>query len=161
MSLQQIGKHGPSVFIEILPKLKGVRYFVFSGTALGLYRDGDLIPTDTDIDFVIEKKYSSIADLRTRLSNCDVQWESDDQVTFIHPKGVIIDFLFFRECADGWAFEAPHSWVIKKECFDSVDLRETKYGLIRFPMKVESIFAKKYGDDWKTPKFQRKATWAK
>lgn len=161
MSLQEIAKEGPSVFAEVLRQLHGIEYFVFSGTALGLYRDGDLIPTDTDIDFVIEKSRSSIAELRKRLSNCAVKWESDHQVTFIHPKGVVIDFLFFRGCAEGWVFEVPHPWKIKKECFDSVDFRKTKYGIVRFPMNVEYIFAKKYGEDWRTPKFQGKATWVK
>jgi len=142
-------------------KLDGVPYFVFSGTALGLYRDKELIPTDTDIDFVIEKQYSSIAGLRTRLSNCSVQWESEHQLTLFHPKGIIVDFLFFYECDEGWVFKAPYTWTVNKECFDSVNIRDTRYGKVRFPMNVESIFAKKYGEDWRTPKFQKKAVWVK
>ena len=159
--LKEIGEEGRVVFQEVLKRLEGVNYFVFSGTALGLYRDGDLIPSDTDIDFVIKKDESSIADLKIRLSGYVIHWQSDHQVTFIHPKGIIVDFLFLYKCEEGWELRAPHSWSVKSECFDSVDIIKTKYGEVRFPNDVESIFVKKYGDDWRTPKFQRKAGWAK
>lgn len=157
--LKQIGEEGPKVFAEVLSKLKGVNYFVFSGTALGLYRDGDLIPTDNDIDFVIKKEESSIADLKIRLSGYAVHWQSDRQITFIHPKGIIVDFLFLYKFDEGWEIQAPHYWSVKSECFNSVTIKETKYGLVRFPVNVESIFLKKYGKDWRTPKFQQKARW--
>jgi len=159
--LEQIEEKGKEVFAESLLRLNGIEYFVFSGTALGLYRDGDLIPTDTDIDFVIEKPKSSVAELKKRFPDCAVQWQSDHQLTLVHPTGVIIDFLFFYHCAEGWLFKAPYSWSVKSECFDLVDIRQTKYGPVRFPMNIEHIFVNKYGADWTTPKFQKKAQWVK
>lgn len=154
MSLDEIGKEGRKVFKEVLGKLKGIKFFVFSGTALGLYRDGDLILSDTDIDFIVPEEIGQ-QEIIKRLE-LDTKRSDEFQLTFRHSSGIMVDFLFYRDDGEHYALPKPHYFPIEKYHLDKIDWRKTKYGKVPFPNDVEKLFEQKYGEDWTVPKYQQK-----
>lgn len=162
--LHDVGNQGDKILKELLPKLEKTQYMVFSGTALGLYRDNDLIPTDTDLDFII------VGDNEERIirSACqeyplvfEIRSSNKTQQLAFNPPGILIDFHFYYP--DGDKYVCHHhggSFHIEKEQLDNRTMRETKYGTIPFPKDPEKFFRQKYGEDWQTPQYRKKGIYA-
>ena len=62
--------------IKILESM-GLKYWISAGTALGLYRDGDFIPHDTDIDVEI------LLDKPLNIAKLQQLFEADGFKTFL------------------------------------------------------------------------------
>lgn len=152
--------------VDILKESK-FKWYVAFGTALGLHRDGEFIPDDTDFDVavvvdtdedlnavqgLIEAFKSKLRYLRT--VQCDGKHM---QAAFVHESGMIFDLCFmYRGYKDG-----HYTTFADKGAFhDREDMcipvwRETKYGWLPFPDKTEDYLTLRYDSDWQTPKYQK------
>lgn len=161
---QDIGENGRKLFPEIVDRLHEIDYVVLSGTALGLYRDNELIPTDTDIDLVVigDSQADTIRDLFSDYLLVFETWENDKvQQLAYQEKGVLIDIHFYYK--EGENYVCHHKggvFTIEREQLDEPTLRATKYGAIPFPKDPVKFFEKKYGKDWKTPQYRKKGQYA-
>ena len=133
--------------------LEGEKWCVSFGTALGLYRDKDFIPEDTDIDFniynptnpdeIIEtfKQYMTFIRLVTRNGK-------KYQAAFQCADGLIVDLCFFYQDGKDWTSYCEGGfWKTNGK----VKKLKTKYGMIPFPDPIEEYLKESYGDNWTTP----------
>ncbi len=138
----------------------GADVVVEQGTALGLYRSGDLIPWDNDIDLSVpweargflESYASSIAETGT----------ASDLILSEEPGGLIMTFvslrtkvpytIFTRRVEQGWAI-APDFHKVRPEdlrpSFSYTDHEGHQYPL---PAHPQRYFETIYGTDWQTPR---------
>lgn len=126
-------------------------YWVSAGTALGLYRDGDFVPGDTDIDIAlvgydgIEKDMPLFELIRT------VYHEGKPQQLAYMDGGIIFDvYIHWSEGDDYVNYNERGKQRMPKWMYDEQTFIETKYGKLPFPKDPEKYFEIRYGD-WKTP----------
>jgi len=128
-----------------------INYNIIFGTLLGIYRNGNLIEHDTDID--IAMKYSdsnNMIKLIPLFENIGfkVLRYQGNQVFSIGRNGDYVDFYFFSnynnrlKCAQ---YELQHADFNDN---NTITLDDNIYKTINDP---ESFFLKYYGSDWKTP----------
>lgn len=144
-----IGEKGERIFTDLVRRLEGIPYVVNFGTALGIHRDGRLIPTDTDIDVCVLP--DALPAVRAVLSDwplakvrppkggepCQLLW---------YPEELIVDFSVWKPHDDGWSYE---KFTMPADMWDA-DWRDTPYGRVPLPNRVEDILESLYGD-WRTP----------
>jgi hypothetical protein len=130
--------------------------FISGGTLLGLYRDGDFIPGDTDIDVDIIG-YDGIGEYLFRtLGHMDLirtgyHNNRPMQTAFMY-RGIIFDvWIFWRE--DSQLVNHNDMGVMKVpiKFFDNPSNLKTKYGNFNTPGPINDYLAFRYGPDWKTP----------
>lgn len=146
--------------IEFLGKC-GINYRVADGTALGLYRDGNFIAHDSDLDFEILDFLSKKSFIKSfqkvfgcRLGRCVFYKGDIQQVVFYGRDEIIIDFVFwtsegknvFNYSERGFVRKQPIKYFCKK---DSFDFRGIKVPL---PGNIEEFLEFRYGKDWRIPK---------
>lgn len=124
-----------------------VNYRVVFGSLLGLYRDGDLIPHDMDMDLAIQ--HSDIPKLIKGIDalakeGFTVVRYSNNQLVSVGKDGDYIDIYIFTSgrCNIYNLSDAD----FKSDC--TVTLLDTELKTIADP---EAFFRKYYGGDWKTP----------
>lgn len=147
--------NAPEIFTESLNMLDGCVYWVSFGTALGLYRDEDFIPHDTDFDFsIITDDPSDLIDKFSDRFNYfrSIRYEDKQhQAAFQDDSGLVIDLSFFYRKGDQiYSYNDRDFWV---NDFNDVLPRvsiHTKYGELPFPNKIEKYLESRYGD-WRTP----------
>jgi len=134
-------------------KAVGIEYKVGGGTLLGLVRDKDFIPHDTDLDVdvcvkgSVNKEIGDLVNLMT-FKGFDVirQQTYEDkfmQLAFIHTgTHIIFDIYFYYEK------------LLKGHDFINVN----EHGILMYPatywfniMPVEEYLSLRYGDNWRTP----------
>lgn len=131
-------------------------FWVSAGTCLGLYRDGDLIADDTDIDIAMLWREGLDGELCSWLG-----WEEYGrlytegrlmQLVFSH-RGVIFDIYFhYPYDDDNYYSEGVNGkTIIPRRMYDNLDCRETRYGVLPFPSDTEGYLEARYGD-WQTPR---------
>lgn len=149
------------IYKTIKEKLIDYTWFVGFGTALGLYRDKQTIPKDTDIDICIleenQEKIEKIKSLfsskhfehiRTTLYDNKIQ-----QFCFQRPDNLILDICFFYSNDDYFVNQSEcGTFKDKKEVIGSLQFIKTKYGILPFPEQIENYLTDRYGD-WKIPKY--------
>lgn len=130
-------------------------FWMSAGTALGLYRDGDFIEGDTDIDIAM-KGYDGIDKeiLDTfqgfELARSAYCQGKPMQLALIK-KGVILDIYFHWEEGENYVnYNDNGKTIMPKEIYTPVML-DTKYGKLPFPNPPERYFEIRYGADWKIP----------
>ena len=162
MSLPEIKERGALAFVEALEALQAaeIPFLLTSGTALGLYRDNDLIPTDTDLDFLVSGETIGRGNIKRVLegSRYAVGWDTDHQVVLVNKAHrIICDFQFYRACAEGYSTREPHyleysaSWIEKPH-----HITHPRFGRVPLIGSPEKFFERKYGADWRIPKYQQK-----
>ncbi len=161
---QDIGENSRVVFPEVVSRLHDVDYTVLSGTALGLYRDNELIPTDTDIDIVLvgDSQADTIRDLFSDYLLVFETWEDDRvQQLAYQENGVLIDIHFYYPEGDNYRCHHKGGvFMIEKDQLDEPQYYDTKYGSIPLPHDPEKFFRQKYGEDWQTPQYRKKGQYA-
>ena len=140
-----------------LGKLDGCKYWLGGGTVLGLYRQDDFIPGDTDIDIEVEGYPGIDSDLIVTFSDMDLirtVYDKDRpmQIAFIY-KDVIFDvYVWWRE----GDFMVNHNdcgtMRIPARFYDELAWLQCQYGEFPTPWPIEEYLAIRYGKDWETPR---------
>jgi hypothetical protein len=136
-------------------------WWISAGTAIGLYRDGDFIPSDTDIDIGVRSKIGQshiVLDgfklIRT------MEWRTRPiQTAYIDTNGCIFDIYYYYDdiLEDKLVTVSEYGYVHQKKGFivkPNFGVKElpTKYGMLPFLDPIEEYLVDRFGDDWKTPK---------
>jgi hypothetical protein len=160
---------------EILDECN-VEWQIGGGTLLGFYRDGDVIPHDTDLDVEVffdthhvEKTVDTLTYKFFQRGFRLVRTQHNDgktpmQVAFVHHEtNIIVDiYCYYWDCASGeyvnynehGLLMRPTSSVKDTEDFFVESLLDT----VKIPAEVEQYLLFRYGVDWETPK-KSKANW--
>lgn len=134
---------------EVAGMLK-FKYWVSAGTALGLYRDDDLVEGDTDIDFALIGYDGVDNDIRAlgfdEIRNVYHE-EKPQQLAFIYNDTIIDFYIHWEEGDDYVNYGERGKQRMPKYMYDTRQIM-TKYGLLPFPKYPEEYFERRYGD-WK------------
>lgn len=129
----------------------GVKWCLAFGSALGLYRDKEIIPEDTDIDVaVLVDDKTDIQDLIDRLSKeffylRSVTRENEQhQSAFTDKSGFIFDVCFYYPYDGKWISYCDEGYWV--DDFKKIEKIETKYGKLPFPGEIEKYLEDRYGD---------------
>ena len=152
---------------EIMDGLN-IRWWLSTGTALGLYTDKDFIPPDTDIDISILvrrndpmniviyntllQKFSSFTPIRTMYIE---GLHTPVQLALQNNEGIILDFYFtYDGYHEGYyTFWNDSGYCLKpKHLINNVTLLPTKYGDYPMPSPIEEYLEVRFGKGWKVPK---------
>lgn len=158
--VKEIGTRAGRLFAELLTRLEGMPYMLGSGTALGLFRDNDLIPSDTDIDFIFAE---GVADSHSE-QILKIMADATPIVTVVHNdviqqlayvlRGTIVDFHFYHKEDGAWVCHHQNGTLAFD--LDERQLHYTKYGEVGIPEQVEDMLEREYGDTWRTPILRKK-----
>lgn len=153
--------------IKKMDSLNGLNYFFSCGTALGLVRDGQLLPWDNDVDIdvigptlkqvealeciMLDSGYTKKRDLSNGLGKV--------QMVFAKEPHHCIDFCFWQEENGFYINDVPESiFFIRrhiKSLYKSVEFFELNGCKFLIPNPPEDYFTYLYGKDWKTPRVYR------
>lgn len=121
-----------------------IPHWVCNGTLLGIIRDGQLIPWDTDLDFGIPSEfnnielYKSFLDLGLTLFD---EGQGSDYILFdFH--GIRVDLNFFRGVEHGEAMETL--WLVPKPGIIN-RLFFRLHSHLALPRKFQSLFSRREG----------------
>lgn len=134
-----------------------IKYWVAAGTLLGLYRDGDFIDGDTDIDIEVQgysgvdldliRIFSDMVLIRTIHSATKPM-----QVAFMF-KDVIFDvYVFWRDDDMMVNHNDMGDMAIPYKFYNDLAILRTNYGDFPCPNPLDDYLAIRYGADWETPK---------
>ncbi len=145
------------VLSEVSDFLEGFDFFLDSGTLLGIYRNGDFIDHDTDIDFAIVIDPSKDVVFPTPDWPLVAVWNYRNlpmQRAYMY-KGIVVDFYFYYSHfeSDLLVNHSDHG-VLKLRVEDSLppttfEFKDLKVKLPKYPSKV---LESEYGNDWIKPK---------
>ena len=160
---QEAGKKGLLAIKKALDEL-GVPFLLAAGALLGIYRDGDLLPHDKDIDLMLPwniprlelinavSRYGFVCfSSKEDIAGEQGQWN----IALVHlASGATIDFFFLKPEGD----KLIHS-IYKNGKILSISETNTGRGQIEYAGQtfwtygnIELYFIEKYGEDWRTPK---------
>ena len=138
-------------------ELEGFEFFLDSGTLLGIYRNGDFIEHDTDVDFGI------LIDTSKEIKFPKPDWplvgvwnyrNLPMQRAYLY-KGVIVDFYYYYlNFEKDLIVNHNDHGVLKLKYADVIPTKlfEFKNQKIAVPQCPEKVLESEYGKDWKTPK---------
>jgi phosphorylcholine metabolism protein LicD len=135
------------------------QWWISSGTAIGLYRDKDVIKDDTDIDIGILSKSGQVhIELDMKLVR-KMDWKGIPiQTVYVDTRNnCLVDiYYYYSDILENKLFSiSEYGWVyyktpyIIKPLFKIKEL-DTKYGALPFLDPVEEYLTDRFGD-WKTP----------
>lgn len=152
--LSRIDKPEETLY-KAMPHLEGFDWWVSVGTAIGLYRDGDFIPDDTDIDIGIRaRKGMREPELPMKLIRTTHHEDRITQKAYMDDNDCIIDlFFYYEDEEDGRLITWSESGKINKPNFRTKKL-ETKYGKLPFLHPIEDYLEDRYGD-WRTKRDEK------
>lgn len=143
--------------IDDICKKYGVKYYLSEGTALGLYRSGDLIDWDDDIDIGMEESQYNIF-----VKKCLPELISRGYYLtyYYHPSinGYILGFNKDKQLIDIENVKVGEKCISKygKLCDELLPhiqkVTEKEWRGRKFPLPEESYYVYLYGKDWRTPK---------
>lgn len=138
--------------------LGNYNWWLSVGTAIALYRDGDFISDDSDIDIGIKTSGTPgrveipeftlfrttdiiISGVRKRTQLCYVDEKNN----------CIFDiYFYYTDIENDLLVTVSEFGIIHKPVF-SIKKLQTKYGEFPFLHPVEDYFLDRYGETWKTP----------
>lgn len=138
--------------------LQGHKWWISCGTAIGLYRDGDFIPNDTDLDVGItatkDTPFIEIADMKLlRTTHCGGRVT---QIAYIDDNDCIFDlYYWYADIVPGKVFTRSQGGLISTSDF-AVEELDTKYGRLPFPHPIEQYLVERYGETWQKPQPSKK-----
>ncbi len=141
---------------NITKRLKGVKWWLSAGTALGFYRDKDFIPNDTDIDIAIEGDWDN--DQRSYFAELfkdhrlirEAIWDGHImQMAYQDTNNCIFDFYFYYPDGKNRINHNEMGTMTKPRY--GIKKLKTKYGSYPFPDPIEDYLLIRYGKDWKIP----------
>lgn len=129
-----------------------IKYVPLWGTLLGIYRDGCLIPHDTDVDIAViledeSKLIKAIPSFEKKSLLPTRYWR--EVILSLTRGGDYIDLYLHRD-AGGKRFQGP-SFTLTEADFsgeNTIEFNGKSFCTIQDP---EAFFRKFYGSDWKTP----------
>ena len=146
------------VEINNICKKHDIKYYFSEGTALGLYRDGNLIDWDDDIDIgmeelqynkFVEKCYPELISKGYYLLNHHFLYSLNHNFLSLLKNGHLIDFENVKKgkkCTSKWGKLCdellPH--------IQKITYKEWRGQ--KFPVPEESYYVYLYGKDWNIPK---------
>jgi len=146
-----------------------IPYWISAGTALGLYRDGDFIPHDTDIDVEVLgkdiKSYDKLIDAFKeegfRLFRKMICLNNNKcmQLAFYNETWEVIYDIYIYYDEGGDNYINHNEFGVLKIPKRMVDTKEI-IGDYIFPSDIEEYLKFRYGKDWRTPKTS-KGDWEK
>ena len=151
--------HGTS----ILNKLD-IKWWLSAGTILGIYRDGDFIPHDTDIDIGVEgdhynnkeklnKLVSAFEDEGFTMVRTTYYKKHPIQIAFIDKQNIIFDIFFYYPVFDKMIAPCRVGSIVKPSSLFST-LGEIKFKGHTYytPNNIEEYLIVRYGKNWNIPK---------
>lgn len=143
--------------IDDICKKHGVKYYFSEGTALGLYRSGDLIDWDDDIDIGMEESEYNIF-----LEKCLPELINRGYYLLYNYipaiNGNLLSFVKNRQIIDIENVKVG-KWCISKmgklcdELLPHIQkLTKKEWRGRKFPVPEESYYVYLYGKDWRIPK---------
>lgn len=141
-------EHPEKTLFKAIPYLPE-KWWMSAGTALGLYRDGDFIKEDTDIDIGVLG--GEIVEIPTLIEFRQTFWRGKImQQAFKDKNNMILDvFHYYDDVIPNKLFAASELGYIVKPLFNIKEL-DTKYGKLPFLNPIEDYLTDRYGD-WETP----------
>ncbi len=140
--------------VRAAAQLADLPAFVSDGSVLGLYRDGDLIASDTDIDFSIYAEPDQERFALDGMTLCrTVDWlDRPIQTAFTDDEtGVIVDiFYYYPDLIPGRRVAYCEGGTISNPDLP-IAMVGTKYGDLPMPTPIEQYLIERFGDDWQTP----------
>ena len=143
--------------IDDLCKKYGIKYYLSEGTALGLYRNNDLIDWDDDIDIGMEESQYNIF-----VKKCLPELISKGYYLtyYYHPSinGYILGFNKDKQLIDIENVKVGEKCISKygnlcDELLPHIQkVTEKEWKGRKFPVPEESYYVYLYGKDWKIPK---------
>ncbi len=143
-------------------------FWVTSGTLLGIHRDNQFIPHDTDIDIcaAIDINNDNHAQITAKLE--DPKFEliayahSQDfpmQLAFEHENGTVFDIYFYYDGVfdDVLVNYGPEGQIRKPKHFvDALGFIPFRGIDIPHPTPLDEFLVWRFGEDWQTPKKSKK-----
>lgn len=153
-------KNIESSFLSLKDNLSDYEWWLSAGTAIGLYRNKDVIPNDTDIDIGIKSKLGQKHILLDKFKLVrKMDWENRPiQTAHIDPRNnCLIDiYYYYTDIKNGKLVTiSEYGWIHYKTPYIIKNLYEiknlhTKYGDLPFLHPIEEYLTERFGD-WKTP----------
>lgn len=152
--LKPLPDNAGEVLSEVTKRLQ-FNFWLSAGTALGLYRDGDLIANDTDLDVAVVG-WEGIGEAIKEQVGWEVLREVNyqgkpQQIAFIKDELIFDVYIHWPEGDNMVNYGESGKQVMPKWMYNSLKWKDTKYGLMPFPSDPEAYFKIRYGDDWQTP----------
>jgi len=136
--------------------LLDITYWLAAGTLLGLYRNGDFIPGDTDIDIEVEGYKGVDRCLFATFEHMDLIRTVYDsgrpmQIAFIYKEVIFDIYIFWREGESMINHNDQGTMEIPGRFYDDLGTLKTKYGKFPVPSPTEDYLVIRYGSDWRMP----------
>ena len=140
-----------------------ITYRLADGTVLGLYREGEFIPHDNDIDVEVlgdaqlERIVQLFINSGMRLGRKAIYKGKIQQLVFYTENHIIFDIVVWHKLDDCTILNYSERGYrrsqdvkfFKKENLDSINFRGKQYPI---PGAIEEWLEMRYGNDWKIPK---------
>lgn len=140
-----------------------IPFFLCSGTLLGIYRDGDLLPYDKDMDIGVPWEVDR--DMITKVLTGDGEFETVQNrrnefdakqrlIPVVHKKtGIILDMFFFEPAGDYYLcgfHHIPYPLLSKPHRFELAPISWQGVEWM-VPADCDQYLTDIYGPDWGTP----------
>jgi hypothetical protein len=151
------------VLSEVSQYLEGYQFFLDAGTLLGVYRNGDFIDHDTDLDFAIVLDSTKELNFPTPEWPLVAVWNYRNlpmQRAYVY-KGIVIDFYFYySNIEENLIVNHNDHGVLKLKIADSLPITsyEFKDRTVNLPQRAEKVLESEYGSEWRIPK-RSKGDW--
>lgn len=140
----------------------GLVYRLTDGTALGLYRNGEFITHDDDVDIdVLEPTKENIRDIKAKFKHMKVAREvyyqgKIQQLAYYDDDCYVFDIVFWYRSGDRVLnyCERDFERVQEYKFFEKNSLTKMEFSGREYPLAadVENWLVSRYGPDWKIPK---------
>ncbi len=151
------------VLSDVSQYLEGHQFFLDAGTLLGIYRNGDFIDHDTDLDFAIILDPTKNIEFPTPDWPLIAVWNYRNlpmQRAYLY-RGIVVDFYFYyTNLEEGLIVNHNDHGVLRLNLVDSLPIssHDFKNHYVNFPQSVENVLESEYGEDWRIPK-RSKGDW--
>lgn len=140
----------------------GVKYRLTDGTALGLYRQGEFIGHDNDIDVdVFDVTQHQIKQLEKqfvsngyRIGRAAVYKGKIQQIIFYDDNDIIFDIVVWYKNNNEYLNNSERGYIRTQEIKYFESLTDWSYKGYKYQMPgfLDEWMVMRYGSDWKTPK---------
>jgi hypothetical protein len=157
--MKPMGPNAGDILREGIAKL-AMPYWISAGTLLGLYREGDFIQGDTDLDVAVRGYQGIEEDILSDLEgfslirSCFYQ-NKPQQLAFIKDDIIFDVFIHWPEGSNLVNYSGYGKTVMDASILINAKEYDTKYGRFLFPNPTEDYLVIRYGPDWRIPKDEK------